>query len=165
MRITVLLLEDDRALAGVTSRYLLGCRPEWRLVHASSAGEASAHFERFRPAVVLVDLDLRLGSAVGWLETMRSAEGAVPWVGLTAGLTAEEQRALRALDPAAVLPKPFEPDRLLAAIESAVGTTRGSGVSEGRESGTGDGGVVEPAAGRAGAPARSRGGSRGGSGS
>ncbi len=117
----VLLVEDDRVLAGILQRYLDARGFDLRL--APSAEDAERQLERgFRPGLVIVDLNLP--GDTGW-SLLRSPElvaaGSPPVLVATA--TAVSPRRLRESGAAGYLPKPFPLETLLGTIERLIDTT------------------------------------------
>jgi two-component system phosphate regulon response regulator OmpR len=114
----LLLVEDDRVLAGILERYLDAHGFDLRV--AGSAEDAERQLERgFRPGLVIVDLNLP--GNTGW-SLIRSPEllaaGSPPVLVATA--TTVSPRRLREHGAAGYLPKPFPLETLLATIERLI---------------------------------------------
>jgi DNA-binding response OmpR family regulator len=110
---TILICEDEASLRELV-RAILG--PEYRFAEASEGDEALALIREVEPDLVVLDLMLPGKSGLEVLSELRSGSaGHTPVVVVTAWTHAEE--AVLAAGADRFIPKPFEPDELLATVE------------------------------------------------
>ena len=82
---------------------------------AANGQEALAVLERWQPCVILLDLMMPVMDGWTFREEQRRTGSTVPVVLLSAAGRLDEQQ--RALGAAAVIPKPFDIDRVITTIE------------------------------------------------
>lgn len=116
----MLVVEDDQVI-GQAMRELLEQRG-WRVRLATSVREARAALKKRlgrgkRIARVVLDLRLPDGDGLEILEMIRHSSAATEVIVVTGVEDAEHLARARALEPAALLQKPFDFDRLLEALE------------------------------------------------
>lgn len=109
----VLLVEDNPAIRDLVRQFLEG--HGLRVETAGDDRQALACLARFRPAVVLLDLELRIGSARELAAAVHAAfDSTVPILLVTGSpRPVAESRAIRA---SAYLTKPFDLDDLLSRV-------------------------------------------------
>jgi two-component system response regulator MprA len=110
----ILIVEDDRAIREMVAAIL---ELEGYAVEAAANGaEALAVTERYRPALILLDMDMPvLGGPEFAREIRRRYPDPAPVVVVTATRSARHWAARIGAEGA--LPKPFELDDLLALVE------------------------------------------------
>ncbi len=115
----ILVVDDEPAVFDGIRRTCRRARPDWRILHARSVGEARDRLERGDVALVVTDHAMPGGTGLELVEWMRGTPAAehVPVVLLTGtGESALKRRALE-LGAADLLAKPADPGELLARID------------------------------------------------
>jgi len=117
---TVLVVDDEPDVRLVARLVLTSAGFE---VLEASSGEEALHLLDADPSPDAVVLDVRMRGIDGW-ETMRrlrqSAQGHMPVVIFTADLAARQEAPGPWKDYEHFVTKPFEPDRLLEAVQEAM---------------------------------------------
>lgn len=129
MKKKILIIDDDRELCGEMAGFL---RDEgYDVATASDGRDGLARAARGGYGLVILDLKLPGVGGLDLLERLRGGGDATPVIVLSgsplvaarpaegANLAAAERRTLRLAD--AVIPKPFDVDRLLRAIREILG--------------------------------------------
>ena len=116
----VLLIDDDAELRALTISVLI--RDGYDVVEARHGNEAIRMLAEYSPDVIVLDLEMPVMDGWQFRAEQQSLPDArlanIPVLLMTAVSSAEEQVApLRAVG---LIPKPFDPDRLLAAIRAAL---------------------------------------------
>ena len=126
MRQTVLVVEDEpdhRAVVRMTLR-LAG----YDVCEAGSGEDALARFDDLRPDALVLDIRLPGIDGLAVLARVRSSRvlGHVAVVLCSAHATAAAAAAARGDRRTSFVAKPFHPDRLIAALDSVLGHTKGA---------------------------------------
>ena len=112
----VLVVDDDRTIRGFVADVLAD--EGYEVKTAGDGSEALAVSREWRPDLIV--LDLMMPVMDGWTFRARQRQedelASVPVVVTSAATTLRINR--RALEPCVVLPKPFELDALLGAVQS-----------------------------------------------
>jgi PAS domain S-box-containing protein len=121
---TVLYIEDNLSNVRLMSR-VLNRRPAITLVHAERGGLGLAMARERRPDAIFLDLHLPDMSGDDVLREIRSDAGlrSIPVIVLTADATNGRSQLLRELGATRHLTKPFEIDKVLAALDSVLMVT------------------------------------------
>ena len=118
-----MLVVDDDDLAAATTIALLGRDPEITVVGRARDGlEAIALAGRFRPAVVLMDLEMPRLDGVGATRELAEAEHRARVVLLTGSDMPEEMAAGIAAGALEALRKPISSEELVGAVRRAAST-------------------------------------------
>jgi two-component system, OmpR family, response regulator len=125
---TILVVEDEQSIASLVSLYL--SNEGYRVEHIADGSAALAAVERFRPALVILDVMLPGMDGVEICRRLRQA-GDVPIVMLTAR-DAEVDRVLGLeLGADDYVTKPFSPRELVARVKAVLRrTSRGASTEE-----------------------------------
>lgn len=117
----VVLVVDDEADIRLIARVVLTSAGH-EVVEAASGEAALECMQARRPDAVL--LDVRMPGMDGWevLDRLRDAQGELPVVIFTANLKARSEAPGEWQDYEHLLTKPFGPDQLLEAVETAIGS-------------------------------------------
>ena len=127
-RTTIAVIDDDARLATLVKTVLEEASNEYRVEIQPEVGLGYAFIQELEPQVIF--LDMMMGVEEVGFDTLEqlSDDGVlchVPVIVSTAGLfPAERYSSLRS--PISHLPKPFRLEELLAAVESALQTSRTS---------------------------------------
>ncbi|WP_291136529.1 sigma-54 dependent transcriptional regulator [Erythrobacter sp.] len=118
---SILLVEDDRAIATVISAALED--EGFAIRHCFSIAERDAALAESAFAVMVTDVLLEDGDGIASLDAVRAAAPAMPVIVLSAQNTLDT--AVRASDSEAFeyFPKPFDLDQLVQAVGKAAGAT------------------------------------------
>ena len=116
---SVLLVEDD---AGIARLVQLALSPEAiECRHARNARDGLASLRESQPGLVILDFTLPDMDGLGFLAAARDAGYSGPVLFLTAlGRDDPLVEQLGAMEGAAVLLKPFDPDELVGRVRSAL---------------------------------------------
>jgi CheY-like chemotaxis protein len=115
----ILVIEDDEAMRAVMTRSLQAYG--YDVCSARDGGEGLAMWEARRPDVTVTDLHM---PNVDGIETIIALRGRDPDVRIVAVSGGDARASFLALDSASdlgatvVLPKPFTPDQLVAAVRA-----------------------------------------------
>jgi DNA-binding NtrC family response regulator len=114
---TILLVDDESEVLGMLGRFFE--KKGWQVLRASEANAAMALYERDRPELVLLDIDLPGISGLRFLEVLRTRDSDATVIMLTGH--ADIQTAVEAMRLGAenFLTKPVELSHLEAAAERA----------------------------------------------
>lgn len=118
---SLLLIEDDRALAAMVAEYL--GRAGYRVEQAGTANEGRARARREAFDAVVLDVMLPDGDGFDVCRDIR-AQSAVPILMLTARGDAADRIVGLELGADDYLPKPFEPRELLARLRAILRRSR-----------------------------------------
>lgn len=130
VRGNLLIVEDERALADIVSVRLVNAGYAVRVAHTVGAGLAA--LRAAPPDLLILDILLPDGSGYEILGQMRDDSDLedIPVIMLT-GLGDHEQIENGFIKGAnAYLPKPYEPDKLIAAIELLFAESSADGAAE-----------------------------------
>lgn len=121
----ILLVEDDDAVRNV-ARTSLEMVDGWQVATASSGPDWLARAGADRPDAILLDLSTPGVDARGAVRGLRAQPGTrtIPVIVLTATGHSTEVPLLLTLDVAAVVPKPFDPLRLVSDVGRILGWPR-----------------------------------------
>jgi response regulator of citrate/malate metabolism len=112
----VLVVEDDRVVAGVHCRFVNRV-PGFAVVGATAtAAEARAATRKLRPDLILLDIGLPGEDGLALLRGLRAAEDAVEVIAVTAASSTAAVRAAVQLGAVDYIVKPFDQDRLRKAL-------------------------------------------------
>ena len=119
----VLVVDDDRAIRGFVAEVLTD--EGYEVKTAGDGSEALAVSREWRPDLIV--LDLMMPNMDGWTFRARQRQvdalADVPVVVTSAATTLRTNR--QALEPCVLLPKPFELDDLIGAVESCASAQAG----------------------------------------
>lgn len=113
----LLMIEDDRRLAGMVVEYLT--HSGFDVAHAESAADGLAWLNTHTADLVLLDLMLPDGDGLDVCRTLRQASD-VPVIMLTAKGDATDRVVGLEIGADDYLPKPFEPRELLARVRAVL---------------------------------------------
>lgn len=120
--VSVLLLDDDGNSREIVSLYLSS--HGFRVRAAASAPEARALFEECRPHIILADLAMPGEDGLTFMRNIRGKPtdegGQIPAVAITACTRTEDRVSALRAGFQSYLPKPIDPEELLAVIASLV---------------------------------------------
>jgi len=110
----VLVVEDDEALREALTDTLE--MAGYGAIAAGNAEQALALVDRYMPGLVLSDVQMPGMDGHALLDTLKSRQPEIPVILMTA--FGQIERAVQAMRNGAAdyLPKPFEPDKLLASV-------------------------------------------------
>jgi two-component system, chemotaxis family, chemotaxis protein CheY len=109
----ILVVDDDPTILATVSETL--DLEGYAVVTATNGAEALLVLERDRPAMVLLDMRMPVLDGWGFVRAMRERGLSVRVVVMTAA--ADARRWAAEIGAQGVLPKPFELDELIAAVE------------------------------------------------
>lgn len=109
----ILVIDDDPTILATVSETL--DLEGYPVVTATNGAEGLAVAEREPPSVVLLDMRMPILDGWGFMRAIRERGLTPPVVVMTAA--ADARRWAREIGAQGVLPKPFELDDLLAAVE------------------------------------------------
>ena len=119
-RKTILVVEDHAPTREAYAAYLVDCG--YRVIEAAHGGEAILHVHRYRPDLVLMDINMPV---LDGLETAESLRAHVPAAGLRiVALTGSDSQVKRERMHAVcdeVLRKPCAPEVITSRIQSLIG--------------------------------------------
>ena len=118
---TVLICDDDRELVD-SLRFLLE-RQGYRVLTAHDGVAGKALIAQQRPDVVLLDMMMHKMGGYPVLEHFKGQTDAPPFIMMTATEGSRHKAYAEFLGVVEYLRKPFATEKLLEAIEKAVGTT------------------------------------------
>jgi DNA-binding response OmpR family regulator len=129
---TVLVIEDDRDIGDLVERVLTGEGFVVSLFDGGGPDAIHAAVARFEPDCILLDGESPLGYGASWAEAawIATRDPAVPVIMFTGHAAAireaEDNTSVRSQVAgfAAVLPKPFDLDHLIATVTQAVRSGR-----------------------------------------
>lgn len=130
MSASLLLVEDDASLAGITRRFLL--QAGYKVTLAVSGEEALSLIQRQKPDLVVSDVQLPGISGLKLCELLKEnkATASLPIILVTVlGKTQEKIQGLR-LGADDYLTKPFDAQELLARVEAVLRRSRDGGQIE-----------------------------------
>ncbi|MBK8575929.1 MAG: response regulator transcription factor [Elusimicrobia bacterium] len=130
MSASLLLVEDDASLAGITRRFLT--QAGYKVTLAISGEEALALIQKNKPDLVVSDVQLPGISGLKMCEILKenNATASLPIIMVTVlGKTQEKVNGLRT-GADDYLTKPFDAHELLARVEAVLRRTRDSGAVE-----------------------------------
>ena len=119
----ILVVDDDPTILATVSETL--DLEGYPVVTATNGAEALAAVERDRPSVVLLDMRMPVLDGWGFVHALRERGISLTVVVMTAA--ADARRWAREIGAQGVLPKPFELDDLLAAVQRARPAQEGCG--------------------------------------
>lgn len=127
---TVLVVDDDPDVALLCRLHLV--RHGFSVISADDGESAIATARQCQPTAILLDVMLPDMDGIAVVEALRAeaATAGIPIVMLTARADPRDQRAAWEVGVADYLTKPFDPDRLLKALEAAMAP--GSGYEQAR---------------------------------
>jgi CheY-like chemotaxis protein len=114
-QIRVLIVEDDQGVTRLLTDFL--SREGLALEHAATVADALAKALAGEPDVILLDLKLGTADGLEVLRGLRVANSTARVLVVSGTPDPDRRSAALALGAAEVLPKPVDPDRLLAAIK------------------------------------------------
>jgi CheY-like chemotaxis protein len=124
----ILVVDDEADARDLVSTLLERCGAQVRV--ASSAREALTEMKRFRPDVLLCDLAMPDEDGYALIRRIRSLPpsegGRVPAAALTAHARAEDRRKTLLAGFNMHVPKPVDPEELLAVVASLGGWIGGA---------------------------------------
>ena len=115
---TALVLEDDKTLCFLASKYLR--KAGWSVILAGSVGEASRHLPN-DIEIAVIDINLPDGNGLKFLERMKKAAPRVKPIVLSASANPETRCAAEAAGAYAFLAKPMNPSALISTARKALG--------------------------------------------
>jgi CheY-like chemotaxis protein len=117
----VLVVDDDRATVLMLSRLLQ--KAGYHVISALEASQGVMQAHRERPALIVTDLMMPAGGGLSLLErlTLSAKTNTIPIIVLTASDDPEVGARARAAGATRVLRKPCDTERLLEAVEAALG--------------------------------------------
>ena len=124
----LLMIEDDRRLAGMVVEYLT--HSGFDVAHAESAADGLAWLHTHTADLVLLDLMLPDGDGLDVCRTLRQSSD-VPVIMLTAKGDATDRVVGLEIGADDYLPKPFEPRELLARVRAVLRRRSGTLASSG----------------------------------
>lgn len=122
----ILIIDDDEAMRDLMSRALR--MKGYDVLVARDGGEGIAEWDRVHPDLVITDLYMPNVDGIETILALRTRKPGLPIVATSGG---DSRASFLALDSAGdlgatvVLPKPFAPDELWAAVETALERARG----------------------------------------
>lgn len=117
---TILLIEDDHALAAELSRALSsGAGSDCRVWHVETAADARAVLRQSRPDLIVLDLTLPDMDGLVFVAHLGTEAPDVPFMVCSAATTAERVLAFK-LGAEDVIAKPFEMPELEARVEAVL---------------------------------------------
>ncbi len=114
----VLVVDDDRGLAQFVVEVLTDARHEARAVHDAAAAQHAIERESFD--VVVTDLRMPGGSGLDLLAWIKGYDPRIAVLAVTAYGSLETAIQAIRLGAADYIPKPFEPDALLLAVDKSL---------------------------------------------
>ena len=120
----ILVVDDDPTILATVSETL--DLEGYPVVTATNGAEALAAVERDRPSVVLLDMRMPVLDGWGFIRALHERGISLTVVVMTAA--SDARRWAREIGAQAVLPKPFELDDLLAAIQRVRPAQEGCGL-------------------------------------
>lgn len=111
----ILVADDDAPVRRVLSRFL--SKRGYTVLEAADGEAAVSIFRRERPALVLLDVRMPRKDGVEALREIKAVDPEAPVVMITASLTDEVEKELRAHSASEFLPKPVEMARLQEILE------------------------------------------------
>jgi CheY-like chemotaxis protein len=120
---TILIVDDEQDVRSLVSMSL-ELDAGWTVVEEADATHAVERAAAMHPDLILLDVNLGQRDGPSVLADLRNdpRTAAIPVIFLTGNVRVAETDSLRALG-AGVLPKPFDPMKLAAAIRAEVGWT------------------------------------------
>lgn len=122
-RRVLLYIEDNRANAELMQQVLAVCRVDHQLVLAATAAAADEVLRTRHVDCLLVDMNLPGESGIDYMRRLQREGRALPWIAVTANVTADALQAARAAGCMEVWRKPLDVVHIvgrLAAMASAV---------------------------------------------
>jgi len=119
----ILVVDDDPTILATVSETL--DLEGYPVVTATNGAEALAAVERDRPSIVLLDMRMPVLDGWGFVRALRERGISLTVVVMTAA--ADARRWAREIGAQGVLPKPFELDDLLAAVQRVRPAQEGCG--------------------------------------
>lgn len=115
----VLVVDDSTAIARQLTKLVEGFGGYEVVGHAKNGAEAVKLFKSLEPEVVLMDIVMPMMDGIQSLRTLLRLDpnAKVVMISSMGGVGAKVEEALR-LGARAVISKPFEPDRVRAALEN-----------------------------------------------
>ena len=117
---TLLMVDDNKALAEFTRQNILARRPEWNCITANTVTEATNVVKHNSPAIALIDLHLSTDSGLDLLRRLHKI--APPLKGIVVSATVSDQlrEEVKECGGYGVLEKPFDVGELLFLIHQAL---------------------------------------------
>ncbi len=127
--VKVLVVDDEADARDVVRRFLLACEAVPAL--AGSAAEAREVMARFKPDVILSDIGMPGQDGYAFMRAVRESGITTPAVAVTAFARSEDRVKSLQAGFQTHLPKPVEPEELLAVIAGLAGVSTGVNGSKG----------------------------------
>lgn len=127
--VKVLVVDDEADARDVVRRFLLACEAVPAL--AGSAAEACEVMARFKPDVILSDIGMPGQDGYAFMRAVRESGITTPAVAVTAFARSEDRVKSLQAGFQTHLPKPVEPEELLAVIAGLAGVSTGVNGSKG----------------------------------
>ena len=119
----ILIVDDSKTMRKMIARALRGSHlTEPTVLEAESAPEASAMLEANSVDLVFLDINMPGGNGIGLLQKMRATDkdAKTPVIVVSSDAGEERRKQIGELG-AMVVPKPFSPEDLVAAVREVMG--------------------------------------------
>ena len=117
---TVLMVDDNKALAEFTRKNILARCPEWNCITANTVAEAKNVVKHSPPAIALIDLHLSSDSGLDFLRSLHQIVPPVKGILVSATVSDELREQVKKYGGYGVMEKPFDVGELLILINRAL---------------------------------------------
>ncbi len=117
---TVLMVDDNKALADFTMKNIVARHPNWNCITASTVTEARNVIQKTPPEITLIDLHLSSDSGLDLLRSLHQIVPPLKGILVSATVTDELRRQVKELGGYGVMEKPFDVGELLGLIHQAL---------------------------------------------
>jgi two-component system chemotaxis response regulator CheY len=115
---TILVVDDDRGIRALHTRYIMQAIPDIEILHASNGREALKLVERYSPHFIVSDYSMPEMDGFEMLKALKSNPkwSAIPVIIVTGVDSMASGEMLRGGGAGNVLPKPVRPEQLVEEI-------------------------------------------------